>query len=58
MRELIRKLDAEYRFNLTEDEIELIAKQAEEMSQLHQRLYLVKIDENPATSKETRRVKE
>jgi hypothetical protein len=51
MRELIRKLD-EYGFSLTEEEIELIAKQAEEMSQLYQRLYDVKIDQEAPASKE------
>ena len=58
MRELIRKLDAEYGFSLTEDEIELVAKQAEEMSRLYQRLYDVEIDQETLASKEPRIVKE
>jgi len=58
MRELIRKLDAEYGFSLTEDEITLIAKQAEEMSRLYQRLYEVEIDQEALSLKEPLRGKE
>jgi Asp-tRNA(Asn)/Glu-tRNA(Gln) amidotransferase C subunit len=39
MKELVRRLDAEYNFKLTEEEIELIARQAEEADRLFQRLY-------------------
>ncbi|HEY7322714.1 MAG TPA: hypothetical protein VIE89_34560 [Candidatus Binatia bacterium] len=38
MEEQIRKLNAEYGFNLTEDEIKLIARQAEETERLLQPL--------------------
>ena len=41
MKELIRKLDAEYAFGLNEEEIELIARQAEESARLYQKLYEV-----------------
>ena len=58
MRELIRKLDTEYGFSLTEEEIELIVKQAEEMSRLYQRLYDVEIDQEVPALKEPGRVKE
>lgn len=43
MKELIKRLDAEYGFNLNEEEIELIAKQAEESDLLFQGLYKVDI---------------
>ena len=39
MEEMVRKLDAEYGFNLSEEEIKLIARQAGEAERLFQRLY-------------------
>ena len=39
MKELIKRLDAEYGFNLSEEEIEIIAKQAEKSDLLFQGLY-------------------
>jgi hypothetical protein len=41
MQELIRKLDKEYGIGLNEEEIELIARQAEESARLYQKLYEV-----------------
>jgi len=41
MKELIRKLDKEYGIGLNEEEIELIARQAEESTRLYQKLYEV-----------------
>lgn len=51
MKELIRKLDAEYAIGLTEEEIELIARQAEESARLYRRLYEVDIAEESLVSK-------
>jgi hypothetical protein len=41
MEEHVRKLDAEYGFNLTEEEIKLVARQAEEAKKLFQPLFEV-----------------
>ena len=43
VKERIREIDKEYGFNLTEDEIESIAKQAEETHKLLQDLYKVDV---------------
>lgn len=57
MRALIKKLDAEYGFNLSESEIELIAQQAERADELLKSLHsldlpevapLIKIDREAA----------
>jgi hypothetical protein len=45
MKELVRKLDAEYNFKLTEEEIELIARQAGEADRLFQVLYEVELSD-------------
>jgi len=56
MKDQIRRIDKEYGFNLTEDEIDSIAKQAEETHQLLQELNkvdvagvmpIMKIDKKP-----------
>ena len=39
MQELIRQIDKEYGIGLNEEEIELIARQAEESTRLYQKLY-------------------
>ncbi len=39
MEEAVRRLNAEYGFNLSEEEIRLIAKQAEEANRLFQPLF-------------------
>jgi Asp-tRNA(Asn)/Glu-tRNA(Gln) amidotransferase C subunit len=44
MKDAVRRLDAEYGLNLTEEEIETIAKQAEAGRQLFQRLYEVDVE--------------
>jgi len=41
LREEVKRLDAEYGFNLSEEEIELIAEQAEAANRLFQPLYEV-----------------
>ncbi len=41
MEEAVRRLNAEYGFNLTEEEIKAIAKQAEEANRLFQPLFEV-----------------
>ncbi len=41
MKETIRRLNMEYGFNLTEDEIDLVAKDADEANRLFQKLYEV-----------------
>ena len=43
VKDRIREIDKEYGFNLTEDEIESIAKQAEETHQLLQELHKVDV---------------
>ena len=43
MKERIREIDKEYGFNLTEEEIESIARQAEETHTLLQDLYKVDV---------------
>jgi Asp-tRNA(Asn)/Glu-tRNA(Gln) amidotransferase C subunit len=45
MRELVRALNAEYGFNLSEQEIELVAEQAEKAHRLFQPLYEVDLAE-------------
>ena len=50
MREVIRKLDAEYAIGLTEEEIDLIARQAEDSSKLYQKLYEVDVPEEGTVS--------
>jgi Asp-tRNA(Asn)/Glu-tRNA(Gln) amidotransferase C subunit len=39
MEEQVRRLNGEYGFNLTEDEIKLVARQAEEAERLFQTLH-------------------
>lgn len=43
MRNLIERLNEEYRFNLSEEEIDLIARQAETMRRLFEPLYEVEL---------------
>ena len=56
MKEMVRRLDAEYGFGLTEQEIELIARQVEDASRLFKPLFdvdlsgvmpLMKVDRRP-----------
>jgi hypothetical protein len=51
MQELIRKIDKEYGIGLSEDEIRLIARQAEESARLYQKLYEVATAEENIPSK-------
>lgn len=58
MEEQIRKLNAEYGFNLSEDEIKLIARQAEETERLLEPLNNVDlIDVMPILKVEKKKVK-
>ena len=43
MKDEVRRLNVEYRFNLSDDEIALVAKQAEEAALLFQPLFEVEI---------------
>ena len=43
MKEAVRKLNIEYRFNLNDQEIDLVAKQAEEAALLFQPLFEVDV---------------
>ncbi len=67
MKEMVRRLDAEYGFGLTEQEIELVARQVEDADRLFKPLFdvdlsgvmpLMKVDRRPkppARSKRARR---
>jgi Asp-tRNA(Asn)/Glu-tRNA(Gln) amidotransferase C subunit len=58
MEEMVRKLNAEYGFGLTEEEIKVIAQQAEETKRMLQRLYQVDVsDVMPIMKVEKRRAK-
>ena len=58
MEEIVRKLNAEYGFDLTEEEIKLIAQQAEEAKRMFQRLKEVDLrDVMPVMKVEKRRVR-
>ena len=43
MKDAVRKLNVEYRFNLSDQEIDLVAKQAEEAALLFQPLFEVDV---------------
>lgn len=56
MKEMVRRLDAEYGFGLTEEEVEIIAKQVEDANRLFKPLFevdltgvmpLMKVDRRP-----------
>ena len=44
MKNAVQRLNAEYRLNLTEEEIEAITQQAEAAQQLFQKLFEVNVD--------------
>ena len=44
MKNAVQRLNAEYRLNLTEEEIEAITQQAEAAQQLFQKLYEVNVE--------------
>jgi len=44
MKDMIRRLNAEYGFNLSEDEIELVAGQAEGLNRLFKPLYEIDVN--------------
>lgn len=64
MKEMVRRLDAEYKFELSEEEIEIIAKQAESAEKLFKPLFdvdvtgvmpLMKIERKPLSRPKTKR---
>jgi hypothetical protein len=64
MEEQLRKLNAEYGFNLTEEEIKVIARQAEEANLLFQPLFevdlsgvmpILKLDRKPVSKKSAKK---
>ncbi len=66
MKEMVRRLDAEYGFALTEEEIELIAKQVEAANRLFKPLFdvdvtgimpLMKVDRKPKLPAKSKRKK-
>jgi len=66
MKELIRQLDSEYGFKLSEEEVELIAKQWESANRMFQRLNdvdlagvspIMKVDKRTKGIKKVRKVK-
>ena len=66
MKEMVKRLDAEYGFGLTEDEIELIAKQVEAANRLFKPLFevdlggvmpLMKVDRKPQPPVKPRRAR-
>ncbi len=66
MKELIRQLDLEYGFKLSEEEVELIAKQWESANQMFQRLNdvdlagvspVMKVDKRTKGIKKVKKVK-
>jgi len=66
MKELIRRLDLEYGFKLSEEEVELIAKQWESTDRMFQRLHdvdlagvspVMKVDKRAKGIKKVKKVK-
>jgi len=57
MKDAVRKLNIEYGFNLSEQEIDTVAKQAEEAALLFQPLFEVDITDTAPLTKIDKRVK-
>ena len=57
MKDAVRKLNIEYRFNLSDQEIDLVAKQAEEAALLFQPLFEVDVTGVTPLTKIDKRVK-
>ena len=57
MKDAVRKLNVEYRFNLSDQEIDLVAKQAEEAALLFQPLFEVDVTGITPLTKIDKRVK-
>jgi Asp-tRNA(Asn)/Glu-tRNA(Gln) amidotransferase C subunit len=57
MKDAVRRLNVEYGFNLSEDEIDLVAKQAEEAALLFQPLFEVDVTGITPLTKVDRRVR-
>ena len=57
MKDAVRKLNVEYRFNLSDQEIDVVAKQAEEAALLFQPLFEVDITGITPLTKIDKRVK-
>ena len=58
MKDAVRRLNVEYGFNLSDEEIELIAKQAEEANRLFQPLFEVDLTGITPLMKIDKRVKD
>jgi hypothetical protein len=56
MKEAVRRLNIEYGFNLSEQEIDLVAKQAEEAARLFQPLFEVDLTDVAPLTKIDKRV--
>jgi Asp-tRNA(Asn)/Glu-tRNA(Gln) amidotransferase C subunit len=57
MKDAVRRLNVEYGFNLSDQEIEVVAKQAEEAALLFQPLFEVDVTGVPPLTKIDKRVK-
>ena len=57
MKDAVRKLNVEYRFNLSDQEIDVVAKQAEEAALLFQPLFEVDVTGITPLTKVDKRVK-
>jgi Asp-tRNA(Asn)/Glu-tRNA(Gln) amidotransferase C subunit len=57
MKDAVRRLNVEYGFNLTEEEIDLVAKQAEEAALLFQPLFEVDVTGITPLTKVDKRVR-
>jgi Asp-tRNA(Asn)/Glu-tRNA(Gln) amidotransferase C subunit len=57
MKDAVRRLNVEYGFNLTEEEIDLVAKQAEEAALLFQPLFEVDVTGITPLAKVDKRVR-
>jgi Asp-tRNA(Asn)/Glu-tRNA(Gln) amidotransferase C subunit len=57
MKDAVRKLNVEYRFNLSDQEIDIVAKQAEEAALLFQPLFEVDVTGVMPLTKIDKRVK-
>jgi Asp-tRNA(Asn)/Glu-tRNA(Gln) amidotransferase C subunit len=57
MKDAVRRLNVEYGFNLSEQEIDIVAKQAEEAALLFQPLFEVDLTDIPPLTEIDKRVK-
>ena len=57
MKDAVRRLNVEYGFNLSEQEIDIVAKQAEEAALLFQPLFEIDLTDIPPLTKIDKRLK-